>query len=46
MANQERSGANKEYDKAAGTVDEIQHDLQVVRDDLSLSRNRWQVCSA
>ena len=35
MANQERSAANKEYDKAAGTVDEIQHDLQVVRDDLS-----------
>ncbi len=35
MANQERSAANKEFDKAAGTVDEIQHDLQVVRDDLS-----------
>ena len=33
MANQERS--NKEFDKAAGTIDEIQHDLQVVRDDLS-----------
>ena len=33
MANQERS--NKEFDKAAGTIDEIQRDLQVVRDDLS-----------
>ena len=34
MASQGRSAA-KEYDKAAGTVDEIQRDLQVVRDDLS-----------
>jgi ElaB/YqjD/DUF883 family membrane-anchored ribosome-binding protein len=33
MANQERS--SKEFDKAAGTVEDIQHDLQVVRDDLS-----------
>ena len=33
MANQERS--NKEFDKAAGTIEDIQHDLQVVRDDLS-----------
>jgi ElaB/YqjD/DUF883 family membrane-anchored ribosome-binding protein len=33
MANQERS--NKEFDKAAGTVDDIQHDLQVMRDDMS-----------
>src|SRR6266705_412969 len=35
MANQERSAANKEFDKASGTIDDIQHDLQVVRDDLS-----------
>jgi ElaB/YqjD/DUF883 family membrane-anchored ribosome-binding protein len=33
MANQERS--NKKFDKAAGTIEDIQHDLQVVRDDLS-----------
>jgi ElaB/YqjD/DUF883 family membrane-anchored ribosome-binding protein len=35
MANQERSVANKEFDQAAGTIDDIQRDLQVVRDDLS-----------
>jgi len=38
MANQERSAAsaaNKEFDKAAGSIDDIQRDLQVVRDDLS-----------
>jgi len=33
MANQERS--SKEFDKAAGTIDDIQHDLQVMRDDMS-----------
>jgi ElaB/YqjD/DUF883 family membrane-anchored ribosome-binding protein len=33
MAHQERSV--KEFDKAAGTIDDIQRDLQVVRDDLS-----------
>ena len=27
--------ADNEIDKAAGTIDDIQHDLQVVRDDLS-----------
>jgi len=35
MANQERSVANKEFDKAAGTIDDIQRDLQVMRDDVS-----------
>jgi ElaB/YqjD/DUF883 family membrane-anchored ribosome-binding protein len=33
MANQERS--SKEFDKTAGTIDDIQHDLQVMRDDMS-----------
>jgi ElaB/YqjD/DUF883 family membrane-anchored ribosome-binding protein len=33
MAHQERSA--KEFDKTAGTIDDIQRDLQVVRDDLS-----------
>lgn len=35
MANQERSVANKEFDKAAGTIDDIQRDLQAMRDDVS-----------
>jgi ElaB/YqjD/DUF883 family membrane-anchored ribosome-binding protein len=35
MASQERSVANKEFDKAAGTIDDIQRDLQVMRDDVS-----------
>lgn len=35
MASQERSVANKEFDKAAGTIDDIQRDVQVMRDDLS-----------
>jgi len=34
MAIQGRA-ADNEIDKAAGTIDDIQHDLQVVRDDLS-----------
>jgi ElaB/YqjD/DUF883 family membrane-anchored ribosome-binding protein len=34
MAIQGRA-AHKEFDKAAGTIDDIQRDLQVVRDDLS-----------
>ncbi len=35
MANQERSAASKEFDKASGTVDEIEHDLQAMRDDVT-----------
>jgi ElaB/YqjD/DUF883 family membrane-anchored ribosome-binding protein len=35
MATQERAAAGKEFDKTAATVDDIQRDLQVVRDDLS-----------
>ena len=35
MANQERSVADKEFDQAAGTIDDIQHDLQAMREDVS-----------
>ena len=35
MANQERSSASKEFDKAGGTTDEIEHDLQTMRDDVT-----------
>jgi ElaB/YqjD/DUF883 family membrane-anchored ribosome-binding protein len=35
MANQERSSASKEFDKASGTIDEIEHDLQAMRDDVT-----------
>jgi ElaB/YqjD/DUF883 family membrane-anchored ribosome-binding protein len=35
MANQERSVAAKEFDKAAGTMEDIKRDLQAMRDDVS-----------
>lgn len=35
MANQERSSASKEFDRAGGTIDEIEHDLQAMRDDVT-----------
>jgi ElaB/YqjD/DUF883 family membrane-anchored ribosome-binding protein len=35
MANQESSAASKEFDKASSTIDEIEHDLQVMRDDVT-----------
>jgi len=35
MANQERSSASKQFDKASGSIDEIEHDLQAMRDDVT-----------
>ena len=35
MANQERSSASKEFDKAGGTIDGIEDDLQAMRDDVT-----------
>jgi ElaB/YqjD/DUF883 family membrane-anchored ribosome-binding protein len=35
MANQERSSASKEFNKASGSIDEIEHDLQAIRDDMT-----------
>jgi hypothetical protein len=35
MADQERSSASKEFDKASDTIDEIEHDLQAMRDDVT-----------
>ena len=35
MASQGRSVADKEFDKTAGTIEDIQRDLQLVRDDMS-----------
>jgi ElaB/YqjD/DUF883 family membrane-anchored ribosome-binding protein len=35
MATQDRSVAAKEFDKATATMEDIQHDLQAMRDDIS-----------
>jgi len=35
MADNERSAASKEFERAAGTMEDIQRDLQAVRDDVA-----------
>jgi ElaB/YqjD/DUF883 family membrane-anchored ribosome-binding protein len=35
MAHQERASASKEFDKASGSIDEIEQDLQAMRDDVT-----------